>query len=471
MLWLCLHFPDFPLELREPRESGCVAIADRRGPRRLLIACSEGSLRQGLQRGMDATTALAQVPTLKLIERSKSQERAALKALAAWAEQFSSAVYVDVDRWLLWIEIGASLQYFQGLEALTLKISHSIESLRYTAVMGVAPTLEAAALLARHASSTFILQSVDMHSTLAPLTLNTLAIKANALEALHGIGWRTIGEVMAIPRDQLARRFGPELTLYLQRLLGECADPREPHRPPLIYRRRFELSAPVQATEPLLFILRRLLSELQGYLRGRDTALQSLRLTLCHEKLPATVLELRTTAPQRDAARLLSLLREQLDRTVLPAPTEELLLEVDRFIGLGDTQQDLFDASPHRDHAWSNLLDKLRARLGEQAIRRLGLRDDHRPEKAWCVVLDDTVAAAQPANDEVMPQRPLWLLDSQPIRQLPKLLGKPERIEAGWWTGEDTRREYYIAETAEGSKWWLYRDAATHCWYLQGLWA
>jgi protein ImuB len=470
MLWLCLHFPDFPLELREPAESGCVAIADRHGPRRVLIACSEASLKQGVRRGMDATTALAQLPTLRLIERSKAQERAAMKALAAWAEQFSSVVYVDIDRWVLWVEIGASLQYFEGLEALMLKVSASIEGLGYTAVIGIAPTLEAAALLARHASSRLILKSGDIHATLAPLALTTLNIKASALDALRGIGWQTIGDVLNIPRDQVARRFGAELTLYLQHLMGECADPREPHRTPASYRRHIELSAPVHATEALLFVLRRLLSELQGYLRGRDTALQSLRLTLCHEKLPATVLELRTTAPQRDAPRLLSLLREKLDRLVLPAPTEELLLEVDRFIGLGDTQQDLFDDASRRDHAWSSLLDKLRARLGEHSVRGLGLRDDHRPEKAWCYLVDETTAVRKLASDEVTPERPLWLLDPQPLQHLPPLLGTPERIEAGWWTGDDTRREYFIAKTSEGSKWWLYRDAATQRWYLQGLW-
>ncbi len=146
---------------------------------------------------MDATTALALVPTLKLIERSKSQERASMNALAALAEQFSPVVYLDVDRWMVWVEIGASLHYFQGLEALTLKVSLSIEGLGYTAVMGVAPTLESAALLARHSSSTFILQPADVHSTLAPLALTTLAIKAPALEALHGIRlakhWRCLG--------------------------------------------------------------------------------------------------------------------------------------------------------------------------------------------------------------------------------------------------------------------------------------
>ncbi len=96
---------------------------------------------------------------------------------------------------------------------------------------------------------------------------------------------------------------------------------------------------------------------------------------------------------------------------------------MDRFVGLGDTQQDLFDDTTRRDHTWDNLLDKLRARLGEQAIRRLGLRDDHRPEKAWCVLIDEKGTATKPTNDEVMPERPLWLLDSQRLRQLPDIAG------------------------------------------------
>ena len=28
-----------------------------------------------------------------------------------------------------------------------------------------------------------------------------------------------------------------------------------------------------------------------------------------------------------------------------------------------------------------------------------------------------------------------------------------------------------LARTEEGARWWLYRDASTNRWYLQGLWA
>jgi hypothetical protein len=66
----------------------------------------------------------------------------------------------------------------------------------YTAVMAVAPTLEAVALLARLASSRFILQPADVHSTLVPL-----AIEATALDALHSIGWRSNGMDAATRND------------------------------------------------------------------------------------------------------------------------------------------------------------------------------------------------------------------------------------------------------------------------------
>jgi protein ImuB len=145
----------------------------------------------------------------------------------------------------------------------------------------------------------------------------------------------------------------------------------------------------------------------------------------------------------------------------------QIRLAVERFVALRDTQLHLWDEGARNDAGWSELLDKLRARLGDQAVRRLGLRDDHRPEKAWCVE-NETAAANLPPT---FPDRPLWLLAPRPIHRLPKLLGKPERIEAGWWTGEDSSRDYYIAQTAEGSRWWLYREAATSHWFLQGIWA
>ncbi len=150
----------------------------------------------------------------------------------------------------------------------------------------------------------------------------------------------------------------------------------------------------------------------------------------------------------------------------LPEAVLQMRLSAQEFVPLGHTQGDLFDDAPRHDAGWADLLDKLRARLGEHCVRYLGLIDDHRPEKAWCV--QDSASEAQLAPG--FPDRPLWILAPKPLHKLPTLLGTPERIEAGWWQHGDSSRDYYLARTPEGARWWLYREAATQQWFLQGLW-
>jgi len=468
MLWLCLHFSSLSIELREPRDQFPTAVVDRQNSRRHVIACNKAARQAGIHPHMDASTALTLMPSLKLVDRSRSQERKALQALASWSEQFSSFVTLDAQRWLLWIEIGASLHYFGGLTALMEKITRGLGELDYSFATGIAPTVEAAALLTQHADAAPVYDQQAIKLAISALPVCLLAISPTAVDAFRDVGWQYIGEVLNAPRDQLARRFGPELTRYLQRLLGELADPREPYRTPSTYRRHLELSFAIDTTEPLLFPLKRMLGELQGYLRARDTALQALQLTLVHEKQADTVLQLGTTQPQRDAQSLWLLLREMLEQTELPEAILELILTVNQFVAPNNTQLDFFDDKSKHEQSWSNLLDKLRARLGTNAVKHMGLQDTHLPEKAWCVINHE--ATDKPAIAHNSPQRPLWLMQPRLLHTLPALLGKPERIECNWWSGDDVQRDYYIAETPEGSRWWLYRDVQSAQWYLHGLW-
>jgi protein ImuB len=468
MLWVSLHLPHLAMELRQPQESGPLAVTDGTGARRRVIACNAAARESGITVGMDAPSAMMREPELRMIDRSKAQERRAMSAIACWAHQFTSDVCLDVARWMLWLEVGSSLRYFNGLATVHARIKDGIARLGYTALLGTGPTLEAAALLTKHPYLLPILNKSEIRPAISALPLAGLEISAKVADQLHTTGLRTIEDLLGVPFESLARRFGEELPHYLQRLSGEQADVRRRHRAPLVYRRRFEFLEGIESVEGMLFPLRRILQEFEGYLRGRDIAIQQLTVTLRHRGTAETALRLVTSAPQRDAIRLFALLREKLERTQLSDPVTEILLEADEFVEPQITQGDFFDDHRRENDNWSALLDKLRARLGADAIRRLGLNDDHRPENAWCIVSDGKAAAI--AAD--LPDRPLWFL-SEPrlINSLPQLLGTPERIEAGWWAGEDSSRDYYLARTQEGARWWLFREAGTSRWYLQGLWA
>ncbi len=466
MLYLCMSFPHLSLEARQPPADEPVAVTDRHGARRWVIGCNPACIAAGVRPGMDATTALALLPSLRLIERSRPREVNALKSLAAWAEQFSSWTCYDAERHLVWIEVYSGLRYFGGVEVIRSQVEHGLAQLGYEACCGVAPTLEAAAALARIHDAPTIEGSTDLAEALAPLPMAALALEEDIADAFAGLGLRTIGQVLALPRDSMARRFDPDLVDYLDRLTGRQRDPRKPFRAPAKFRRTFELLGNVETTEGLLFPLRRILGELQGYLIGRDTAVQELHLELVHDGAEPTRLQVRSSRPLRDGLRLFALVRERLERTMLPQSVEAITVAADQFVPLGDTQLELIEGGQLKDRDWEDLLDTLRARMGDIAVLKLGLQDQHLPEKAWC-----TVEGKERPPDGTLPDRPLWLLEPRQVTLLPQRMGMPERIEAGWWDGEDQQRDYFTAESRDGAKLWLYRDGATGGWFLHGLWA
>jgi protein ImuB len=466
MLWAALRFPHFAIEIRAPRDEEPAAVCERSRSQRILIASNEAARDRGILAGLTAPQALLKEPNLRLIERAKSDEKRSLRALADWALQFSSTIHQDLERWLLWIEIGASLRYFDGLALIGGHIARGIAELGYEAELGIAPTLEAAALLTFKPGAGPVLNRAGLYADLASLPAQHLRLADDVKEHLTASGVTRVGAVLDLPRSGLARRFGPEVTRYLQRLLGEAPDVRPHHVGRTWYRRRYDFADPIHSLEALLFPLRRVLQEFEGFLRGHDVAVQRVEIALKHRDSQPTAFTLHTSAPIRDAHRLFALLREKLEHIPWAEPVTEMFVEANEFQSPEIIQGDFFDESERRKAGWIALLDKLRARLGEDAVRMLGLKDDHRPEHAWCIQHD----SQNESPDEILTDRPLWLLTPRPIARPPTVFGTPERIEAGWRTGEEALRDYYVCISEDGARWWLFRDLATQQWYLHGLW-
>jgi protein ImuB len=77
-------------------------------------------------------------------------------------------------------------------------------------------------------------------------------------------------------------------------------------------------------------------------------------------------------------------------------------------------------------------------------------------------------------------ERPLWLLnaplpldvqDGRPhLDGALELEPDAERIESGWWDGNDVRRDYFVACDAAGARLWVYRElSADGGWWLHGV--
>jgi protein ImuB len=201
-------------------------------------------------------------------------------------------------------------------------------------------------------------------------------------------------------------------------------------------------------------------------------------------------------APARAIAHLTGVLRERLVRVALPAPVEALVLATDETAPLAGRNLGLLPGD-EAQRVEVPLLERLRARLGDDAVTLLAPHAEHRPElaqreaalaparararKAAHDDLSASAAATAAQQAAMLPPRPLWLLDAaQPIgEQLEArpwvLRDGPERIESGWWDGLDLRRDYFVAETPAGELRWIYRDHRYGTddgeWFLHGLYA
>jgi protein ImuB len=417
-----------------------------------------------------------------MFERKPLTEQSALLRLCGWAYQFSSQVICgDIPKELrhsrsacVWLEIGASLKLFGGFRKLLEHLENEIRQLHYTYLLGIGPTLEGAALLARSEIRVAITTPHALFSRIRNLPLSKLLLEPEIIKQLHASGVRTIGLLLELPRDGLARRFGLELPESLARLTGDRADPRPTFRLPDKYDAKLEFDFEIRNSESLLFPLRRMLREFVGFLRARDTWIQQFTITLTHRDHPETQLVAGLSVPDRNADRLFAIVREQLERTVLAAPTIELRLSAEQFSAPISLQSDLLSNAVQQTEDFSHTLDRIVARLGQEHVHRLQVASDHRPESSWAAQLsNEPVKANKPLPH--FPDRPLWLLpEPKPLQfsTMPTIAAGPERIEAGWWDTTDIQRDYYIVRTSNGADLWIYRDLSDRGgWFLHGFWS
>jgi protein ImuB len=472
MLWLCIGFPRLPFDALSLDDNALAVVTATSGRTRRIVAGSSAAQRLGFICGMHYATAAALHEELQAFDRNLRAERKTLQRMAAWAYQWSSFVTLHQagvateaslhDYSALWLEIAGSFKLFGGRNALIKKIENELIQFGYEYRLGLAHSLEGAALLARAQRRLIVDSESALRRHIHPLPVSLLSLPDKTVFELERAGVRTIETLLALPRADLARRFGPRMIEYLDKLLGTAPDPRPCFQLPKKYRARAELGAEISDTEALLFPLRRMLGELQGYLRAIDSGVQRFIVHLKHRQ-STTRLSIGLSAPARNAEQFFALLRERLERVTLPAPVLAIGLQADRFVAPVAQQEGLFAGVEQTTEQFQQVLDKLSARLGEEAVQGCKLVADHRPELAWNTARPTDGGSVSATSAP----RPLWLLPVPRPIPPPKVSGVPERIANGWWQS-DVQRDYYFVRDTDGAALWVYRDAQDQ-WFVHGL--
>jgi protein ImuB len=401
-----------------------------------------------------------------------------VQALSWWALQFSPRVTVLEGAVL--VEVQASERLFGGRKALLGRMRQECADLQ-VARMAVAPTALAARGLLRcmpcagaPAQSNVAVAACaqrQLAAVLDALPLAALLATQPHAPTLQRLGCERLGQLRALPRGGLSRRFGAALLGALDQAYGLQAELYPWVALPEQFSLRLEFNSRVEVAEGLMFGAHRLLGSLKAWLIARQCGVTGICLHWEHDlqrrgDAKAGSLEVRTGQATTDMQHLARLLAENLARTTLLAPVVAITLEALAVEPLPTASASLLPDDVESGGSLQQLLERLSARLGAQRVLTGHTTPDHRPQRMQAWVPSTLAGAARAGTATPTPRKvptaptvqkarttpavpdhwanyPCWILrqplrlavvKDKPMYQGPlQLIAGPERIETGWW--------------------------------------
>lgn len=461
---LCIFLPNWPIQCRRELDPQQPLILHARDAKRgqIVASCNAAAWKCGVRPTMPLAEATA-IARCAVRPADDDGDLAALAKLAIHCEQFSPFVGWQTVNGPL-IKPGHLFLDVTGIEILFGgNLIREVENaLDYDVRIAIAETVGAAWAQAVYQE---------------PFPVVALRLSPAVVDLLAQVGVTHVEQLLRLQRASLPARFGEELILRLDQFQGNALETIVAYRPPPAFVADRLLEYPVESRDLLERIVFELMEQVASDLAARRQGAVQLSCRL--ECRPPLTLYVGLYRPSANLSHLWDLMRLQLEQT-LPGPVGRVTLSVQLTAALQNRQQELFGG--HQESRQLELLiDRLRSRLGPQAVLRPHVTSDPLPERA--VQYSQFVKKSHPAPE----QRPLFLFapialnvtsivpDGEPIsfrfasqdHHVSHAWG-PERIESGWWRGPSMRRDYYQVETATGLRYWLFRRLQDGQWFMHG---
>jgi protein ImuB len=488
--------------LHDPAGKPLAVIAKGKGGKRIagLNRCARDA---GLRVGMLVTDACAIVPELEAAAYDQRAEWRELKRLAGTLTRFSPWTAPDEPDGL-WIEATGLAHLFGGEQVMLDMIIHHLHRLGYAARGAMASTPGAAWAMARGSKQTSVVvpPGEEAHA-LASLPVKALRLDAEGVALLKRVGLKTIGQLYEIPRANLRARLGKTITGRLDQALGRQGEAISPLMPEPVYAARLEFIDPLTAREGLEETGRILIESVTASLAADGKGARRFNLVLFDTQSGKAEIRFQMARPSAEPKHITRVLKERLS-TLEGRFDPTLGFDAVTLYALGaeplvSRQTDILGPALDRGKAAqekvAQFLDRVTARLGEKAVRRVSFSESYWPERASTNVPAASSEADAAPKAPALP-RPLLLLPRpEPIdtialvpdypprkftwRRCHHIVTRaegPERISPEWWQDEKAppARDYYVVENEGGQRFWLYREGIygktpDQRWFMHGL--
>jgi protein ImuB len=510
----------------------CIIVAKQNNAL-VISALDDAAARSGLTVGLPLANARAVCPDLDVFDADETADAKTLNGIADWCDRFTPLVALDPPHGLL-LDITGCAHLFGGEAALMNALCGALTRHGFVVSAAIAGTPACARALTRRAHGRIVAPGEELEAV-APLPVFALGADDAITRGLRRAGLKTIGEVAARGRHEIAARFGAAFTALLEQALGQGDAPINPRKPLPDYIVEKRFAEPIATDGVIAMTLAGLARTLIAAMEKQGKGARRLEASFFRTDGAVRVIVVETGRPVTRGEIIDRLLRERLDALADPLDPgfgfDLVRLSAVRTESVVQEQRDLDTRVQDNDEV-AALIDRIAARIGSHRVVVHLPQDTHIPERAALSFpaqqhLVAATLAEWPARIESEPPlRPLRMFARpEPIEILADfphgppvgfrwrrhfhrlaLVEGPERIATEWWRDRqmvvleredacteqyplqdevivkrrDTcnlTRDYFRVEDKEGERFWLYREGVyrrevqNFRWFLHGLFA
>lgn len=458
----------------------------------LLTAVNDAAAAAGLSPGMTLSHARALIPDVQTAPVDPKGDRLFLEKLADWCLRYSPScgLHDEPDDHGLWIDATGCAHLFGGEEAMLADLGRRLDGFGLRHRLSMAPTPGAAWALARYHPTTRIVGDDSEREALNELPVAGLRLAPETVTLLRRLGLKTIGQLNALPRAALGKRFsskeaGEAVLLRLDQFFGRREEPLSPRKPTPVYWAEQAFLDPLIELPVLAHGLAWLTSKLCHDLRKFGQGAETLSFLAFRIDGDVKLLKISASQPTQDADHIIRLFTEKLETIDPGFGIEKLALHAERTAPIGKKQKTLEGNSndvTDQDERFNQLIDRLANHLGPDTVtvtvpfeshipeRAAGRAAPGDPSKAWadmpplpprpsCLLLRPEPIKALAEVPDGPPLRFTWrrvtrrIVKSEgPERISPEGVGITDRVNLVLET-----RDYYRVEDDQGQRYWLFR--------------
>jgi len=452
--------------------------------------------------------------------------------LAAIAEQFSPR-YELHGRDLVSIDVTGLERLLGPAQTIGGELRREAAARGVRAHVAVAGTRTAAVVLALAQPGLTVVARGEEADALAPLAIEIIAksevgsLKSAGaagegqasdfiLQTFTRWGLKTLGELAALPPADLAARVGKPALAFQAMARGEDLRPLIPALAEERFESDAELEWPVEALEPLSFVLTRLLEPLSTRLERRDRGAAVLHVLLRLVTRETYARRLELPSPIRDVRTLRTLALLDLESHPPGAGVDRVTVVIDPTPGRV-LQHTLFTRAHPTPEQLSTLVARLGALMGHDRFGAPALVDSYRPG-AFAMEAFKTdhesnrrergerrekIFSARSADSPVKPEQPsaisdqpltsalrrcrqpvparVAVADGRPVRVTTDRRGfvggavvraaGPWRTSGSWWVPDlpGWNRDEWDVALSDGAVYRVFRDLDTDGWFIDAI--